>query len=105
MSDDDTHECPAPPCAKRVARRHFACPQHWYMLPEDKRKAISAAFRAGTAAEHLAAMAVAVRWYELQLCPDEPGQRYNLTVARPPLAATKRNVPIPPPHPGDETGR
>lgn len=91
----DTHKCPAPPCQRQVPPAMFACKSHWFLLPKQVRDDIWDAHRAGTASEHIAAMAAAVRWYEENLCPDEPAPRYNITVTRPPLAATKRHIPMP----------
>jgi hypothetical protein len=62
---DDTHECPAPWCARRVAPTMFACRQDWYSLPQHLRDAIWAGYRdqSDGGAAHRLAMATAIQFY------------------------------------------
>lgn len=62
-TDDTTHECPAPACARRVPRHQFACGRDWYRLPYSLRRPISANYGRDVAA-HAEAMKAAAEWYE-----------------------------------------
>ena len=42
---DTTHKFPSLGCAIRVSRSKFACPDHWYALPESMRAAITATYK------------------------------------------------------------
>lgn len=39
-----SHPCPAPPCERRVPQHHFACRDHWFLLPKELRVEISEAW-------------------------------------------------------------
>lgn len=58
---DSTHECPAPPCTRRVSQDRLACRNHWYALPRTLRDQIWDAYLSG-APEHTALIAEAVQY-------------------------------------------
>lgn len=61
---DDTHECPAPGCTRRVPSIMYACRQHWFALPKSIRDEIWRAYRREPLSdEHVAAMQAAAEWF------------------------------------------
>lgn len=42
---DDTHECPAPGCERRVAFDRFACRGHWGEIPQMLQRRLLRAWR------------------------------------------------------------
>ena len=63
VSDDLTHECPAPLCTEQVDPDMLMCPRHWYQVPKPVRAAVWRAWRRGAGAgtpAHRAAMAAAI---------------------------------------------
>lgn len=65
---DASHECPYPPCRRRVRRTQFSCPAHWTVLPPAMRRAISSAYGRDWPA-HIRAMNAAIDWYREQAAP------------------------------------
>lgn len=45
MTNDTTHECPAPGCEKRVPFEKFACAVHWFTIPAPLRYALEREWR------------------------------------------------------------
>ena len=62
MRDDDTHECPAPRCARRVPHSQLACREHWYEIPKAERDAVWYTYRrfGMGSSEHVDAMMNAI---------------------------------------------
>lgn len=58
------HECPAPGCTQQVPQNKLACPRDWYRIPKPLRNAVWHAYYGNGmgSSEHLAAIALAVRW-------------------------------------------
>lgn len=64
---EDTHQCPAPGCTIEMARNLFACPNHWYSLPQHLRSAVNTAWRRvsrdpSSIEEYLGIREEAVQW-------------------------------------------
>lgn len=85
MSDEILHACNNHShCTAQVGRDRFACPECWYKLPPDIRRAISASYRKGMVHQppvYTVAAARARAWFKSQgkqvtmtLPPREPGQ-------------------------------
>jgi hypothetical protein len=70
---DTTHECPTPGCEERVPFERFACRAHWYSLPPRLRTKLNAAWRFGTADEHVKVRAECVKWLEKKYAEPAPG--------------------------------
>lgn len=64
MTEDGTHECPAPDCTQRVPFDRFACRAHWYSIPKPLRDALWRAWRDDDFAEHARVRAECVRVLE-----------------------------------------
>lgn len=90
------HKCLAPPCDQLCEPGEVACVAHWPMLPPRIKDVVYQADASSKSSEVAAAALAVVRWFEENLCPDERGRRYNMRIPRPPLAATKIDVPLPP---------
>lgn len=44
---DDHHDCPAAGCQARIPFERMACAHHWFALPAELRRRVSAAWRSG----------------------------------------------------------
>ena len=61
-----THACPMPGCMAVVPNRMLACRDHWYELPAELRREVSASYRDRSPtghARHRNALRNAFRWY------------------------------------------
>ena len=61
-----SHACPMPECMAVVPNRMLACRDHWYELPAELRREVSASYRDKSPAgnhRHNLAVRAAYRWY------------------------------------------
>ena len=63
------HKCPMPGCSIKIPQTKLACRDHWYELPAELRREVSASNRdrrPGSFDRHLTAVRAAYRWYAQQ---------------------------------------